>query len=151
MSITDSSRSLSFINHQQPDTTFLLVETDLETYGDQLFRLADLNMDGRQDLVVTATDGLRFEHAIYENQGNFTWNKVLVNAGSSVWLELRLSDLNSDGVPELITSSTEGLMVYQKGAVGYEKVDMNNDLTQLHTDPVVVDIDKDGFTDLFVS
>jgi gliding motility-associated-like protein len=151
LSVTDSSRSLSFIYHQQPDTTFLLVETDLETYGDQLLRLADLNMDGRQDLVVAATDGLRFEHAIYENQGDFTWNKVSVNAGSSAWQELRLGDLNSDGVPELITSGTDGLIVYQKGVVRYEEVDMNNDFSQLHTDPVVVDIDKDGFTDLFVS
>lgn len=151
LSVTDSSRSISYIYHQQPDTTFTLVDTDLETYGEQLFRLADFNQDGRQDLLVSATDGARFEHAVYENNGDFTWKKTLINKGSSIWQELRLADLDNDGVLEILTSSIDGLIAYKNEPAGFEEIALPEGLDEIHTDPVVLDFDKDGFTDLFIA
>lgn len=151
LTVADSSRSVSYFYQQQEDTTFLLVATDLETYGNQLFRLADLNRDGRQDLLVTATDGTRFEHAIYENNGDFTWQKTLINAGTSVWQELRLADLDNDGMPEILTFSMDGLIIYKNEPSGFEAIALPEGLDEIHTDPVVLDFDKDGFTDLFIA
>ncbi len=151
LSVTDSSRSVSYICHQQPDTTFILADTDLETYGEQLLKLADLNQDGRQDLLLSTTDGTRFEHAVYENNGDFTWKKTLINAGTSVWQELRLADLDNDGVLEILTFSVDGLIVYKNEPTGFEEVSLPEELDEIHTDPVVLDFDKDGFTDLFIA
>lgn len=151
LTVTDSSRSVSYFYQQQADTTFMLVATDLETYGEQLFSLADFNRDGKQDLLVSSTDGTRFEHAIYENNGDFTWTKTLINAGTSVWQELRLADLDNDGMPEVLTFSTDGLIVYKNQPTGFEAIALPAGLDEIHTDPVVLDFDKDGFTDLFVA
>ncbi len=151
ITVTDSSRSVSYFYQQQDDTTFMLVATDLETYGEQLFSLADFNKDGRQDLLVSSTDGTRFEHAIYQNNGDFTWTKTLINAGTSVWQELRLADLDNDGTPEILTFSTDGLIVYKNEPIGFEAISLPAGLDEIHTDPVVLDFDKDGFTDLFIA
>ncbi|GAB5523929.1 MAG: hypothetical protein Roseis2KO_18010 [Roseivirga sp.] len=149
--VTDSSRSVSYFYHQQDDTTFMLVATDLETYGEQLLRLVDFNRDGRQDLLVSSTDGTGFEHAIYENNGDFTWTKILINEGTSVWQELRLADLDNDGMPEILTFSTDGLIVYKNESTGFQPITLPAGLDEIHTDPVVLDFDKDGFTDLFIA
>lgn len=151
LSVTDSSRSVSYFYQQKPDTTFMLVNTDLETYGAQLIKLSDFNGDGRQDLLVSATDGARFEHAVYENNGDFTWTKNLINAGTSVWQELRLADLDNDGMPEVLTYSTDGLIVYKNEPSGFEAIELPESLKEIHTDPVVLDFDKDGFTDMLIA
>lgn len=151
LTVTDSSRSVSYLYRQKSDTTFTLVGTDLATYGEQLIKFVDFNMDGKQDLLVSSTDGTRFEHAIYENNGDLTWNKVSINAGTAVWQELRLADLDNDGKPEVLTFSTDGLIVYKDGPTGFEEINLPEALSEIHTDPVVVDFDKDGFKDLFIA
>lgn len=151
LTVTDSSRSVSYLYQQMADTTFSLVNTDLETYGEQLIKLVDFNMDGKQDLLVSSTDGIRFEHAIYENNGDLTWNKVSINAGTAVWQELRLADLDNDGLPEILTFSTDGLIVYKDGPAGFEEISLPESINEIHTDPVVFDFDKDGFKDVLVA
>lgn len=127
------------------------MDIDLETYGEQLIKLTDFNMDGKQDLLVSSTDGMRFEHALYENMGDLTWNKVIINVGTAVWQELRLADLDNDGKPEVLTFSADGLIVYKDGPTGFEEINLTEGLSDIHTDPVVFDFDKDGFIDVFVA
>ena len=152
LSVTDSSRSLTVIFQQLPDTTFVLVPTDLETFGTQFYRFADMNKDGRQDIVMAASGGDRFEHVVFENQGDFTWEKQVLELGDEVWEELRLADLNNDGTLELITSTADSLLIYTQGELIWEKVLLADTLlSTLATDPVVLDHDKDGFVDLLLT
>ena len=150
ITVLDDSRSLSLVYEQLPDSTFVLRPTDLETLGQQQFRIADLNGDGRQDLLMSATDGTSFEHAIYENNGNYTWDKVVINTGITHWEELRLADLDNDGFPEIITASAEGLEVFRREGQVWESVTLPEEIVPIITDPVLVDFDRDGFMDLLL-
>ena len=151
LTVTDSSRSLTYIYQQNPDTTFTLQNTDLETYGTHQLRIADIDMDGRQDLVLAAFDGVRFEHAIYENNGDLTWNKVLITEGEALWQELRLADLNNDGVLEILTATNDSISIYQNGPTGWTAIGLPNEVPDILTDPVVFDYDEDGFLDVFLA
>lgn len=144
------SESLTYVYEQQADTTFVLRNTDLETFGEQIIRMADLNQDGRQDLLVSATNGNFFEHTIYLNKGDYTWDKVIIDTGQSRWNELRMTDLDNDGFPEIVTSSEEGLEIYQRTGGGWETVDLPEDFVPVITDPVLADYDKDGFQDILL-
>ena len=149
-SITDVSTSLSFVYEQQADTTFVLQATDLQSLGQQQFRIADLNGDGRQDLLMSSTDGTSFEHAILENNGDYTWTKVVINTGITHWEELRLADLDNDGQPEIITASEEGLEAYKEVNTVWEIITLPEEVLPLITDPVIADFDKDGFKDILL-
>lgn len=149
--VMDASISLTYIYKQNADTTFTRLNPDLQTYGDQLFRLTDINRDGRQDLVMSATDGLLFEHAIYINEGGFTFSKILINQGTARWQELRLADLDNDGMEELLTSSEEGLVIYKQEASAWLPINLPQEISTILTDPVVLDFDTDGYLDLFIA
>lgn len=152
ITVTDSSRSISYIYHQLSDTSFTRLDVDLETFGTQLIRLADLNMDGKQDLLISATNGANFEHVMYENQGDLTFSKTVITRSEHLyWEELQLADLDNDGLLEIITSGTGGFTVYKNVIGAFTRVDLRDDLNEVKTAPVILDFDKNGFLDIFLA
>lgn len=151
LSVVDSSRSVSTFMHQQPDGSFNVVAVDLETFGTQMLRIADMNKDGLPDLIVSASGNNKFEHFVFQNNGTFTFTKDLIDVGVSQWTEIRTADLNNDGDLEILATDDNGVIIYQETGAGWEELPRTAGIAGIQTDPVILDFDRDGFLDIFLS
>lgn len=119
-------------------------------------RLADVTGDGRDDLLVTASDITSFSVFANNGLGGFWPARVYVHpySYSNVWpVGLEVMDLDGDGVAEVVTASPElapaaMLNVYRLQGNGFlglsERIPSHHSPTAL----LAADIDRDGDEEL---
>jgi len=116
----DSNLDLAFANHEQKYLTVLLgngkgnfiaapkspfpVEGIPHTHG---IATADFNNDGRLDLVTDSWGNNQVEVLFGDSLDLFKKQGVFFKVGKRPYQRLRAADVNSDGIPDIVTTNTE--------------------------------------------
>jgi uncharacterized protein (TIGR03437 family) len=105
--------------------------------------IADLNGDGKADLVLTCEDGGATSVAVLLGNGDGTFQRETYYPAASVYA-LAVGDLNGDGIPDIATSG--GTILFGDGKGGFPtRKDYVSDTTGSVT---IADFDGDGKPDL---
>jgi hypothetical protein len=119
------------------------------TVAENTFALsADLDGDGKRDLVLSSSDNL----SVYPGHGDFTFGAPIQLAPGGAPLDGIIADLNNDGRKDLVTGNGEANTIsifINRGAFLFATSDMFtphdvNDVT-------VADVDRDGRLDLLAA
>jgi len=111
-------------------------------------RSADLNGDGKRDLVLPGPAGA----SVYPGHGDFTFGAPIELVTNGAPLDGIVADLDGDGRSDLITANGEGGTVsifMNRGAFVFSPSDIH--LTHQANDVTVADVDRDGRLDLLVA
>ena len=116
----DGNLDLAFANHEQKYLTVLLgngkgnfiaapkspfpVEGIPHTHG---IATADFNNDGRLDLVTDSWGNNQVEVLFGDSLDLFKKQGVFFKVGKRPYQRLRAADVNSDGIPDIVTTNTE--------------------------------------------
>lgn len=110
--------------------------------------IADLDGDGRPDIVVQSRDGGILGFGYHEDAGTFVplWTRSTgFDALNGHWDSLAIHDLDDDGVPEIIEASPHPAVYNNRGQLldgGSPGINTTYNSTQLH--PVVGRLDDGG-------
>ena len=120
--------------------------------GDLCLRVADINNDFRNELIVSHSEGcgnVSFFHASDPKSGPWT-EKPVYSTSSCGWHSLQVGDINNDGKPDIMSAQMHGLVMafYNPGAdaLGAWASDQVA-TTGLHT-AVLADVDRNGSLDI---
>jgi len=115
--------------------------------------LADMNGDGLTDLVMADSNG----YHVYLNNGS-TFSNPSTNWGNPGFVfttnsDVRLADMNGDGLPDLIKADSSGYHVYLNTGSGFNSTSQlwgnpGFDFTANSDDVALVDMNGDGLPDL---
>ena len=116
----DGNLDLAFANHEQKYLTVLLgngkgnfiaapnspfpVEGIPHTHG---IATADFNNDGKLDLVTDSWGNNQVEVLFGDSLNLFKTQRVFFKVGKRPYQRLRAADVNSDGIPDIVTTNTE--------------------------------------------
>ena len=104
--------------------------------------VADLNRDGRSDLIVTRSGGMD----LYLASGDGTFTKGMAISGS--WRGLAIDDLDRDGVLDIVgTASSGGLVAYLGDGSGGIKATKVSDASARRYSLAVGDLTGDSIVD----
>lgn len=94
------------------DGSFLTPQTYAIEAGASEFQIADLDSDGRMDLVVSYEEHPRYEASIFWNgvDGSLNHQFVTRSAHGHLW-RTHLDDVNGDGQPDVVTELSNVLVV----------------------------------------
>ena len=113
--------------------------------------IADINSDGRQEIVATCFDG-----NVYALNGDGTrlWMTTPSAGSRPIQASPAVGDINNDGRPEVVISTLEGMAYALAGADG--KPLWNHTMGYTEKDytalvPVITDLDGDGKTEVLVA
>lgn len=130
-------------------TSFTLSNID----GNSSFAMADMNNDGRMDIVYSTTDVMGSVVTLFGN-GNGTFGSattLLIGSGRATGITL--GDLNRDGNIDITTQSTSGnaTRVLLGNGNGTFASTMSYNTNVAYTSSTLADINSDGILDLFIA
>jgi hypothetical protein len=124
----------------------------------------DIDKDGDIDLVTCEHKGKEFKLMLFENNGNGKFIMHLADQGHESHLGTRLTDLDSDGDPDLVSTAWDNykfLHIWRNDAIKNEikwshLSSVNGDLPvpnggHEQTSCLVADLDKDGIKDFIIT
>lgn len=102
-------------------STLNIVTTTPDLY---VFDVADMDNDGKVDIVLGFDEFEGKQLSIYKNNGTNSFSEVIVaNNNTSSIEDLVVDDLNNDGKPEIVVVRTfEGVAFVNKGNLVFEKI-----------------------------
>jgi gliding motility-associated-like protein len=110
----------------------------------------DYDNDNRMDLILSPVNGTNA--LLYRNTGNFKFESTTLSIPA--FEVLHFSDLDNDGSPDCIWSGPEGVSyatkTYKKNSAS-EWIVQHDSLKLRLADILTVDLNKDGFRDIFMS
>ncbi len=140
-------------------TYYLMVNDGEENFEDVVIKedrtqwtqvkSADINADGRLDLVVFQADLQKIGWLRNNGDGNFGWRRDIIKSGSLDYADFTVANLDQDSLPELILSVGDSLG-YIKNIDGEAFAEFSTLLRQNVDEFVPSDIDQDGLQDITV-
>ena len=98
------------------DGTFRTLETDLTNYDTASVAVADVNGDGKPDIVVTHSGGNTL--SVLLGAGNGTFTPISPTDGVGLRNTPYLTDLTGDGTPDSVILDSTGDILFRKGLPG---------------------------------
>ncbi|MEM7232712.1 MAG: VCBS repeat-containing protein, partial [Planctomycetota bacterium] len=139
------------LHQQQADGTFLPpVQLPIDPIVPTEVRIADLNLDGNPDLIVTGVFSPQVE--IFYGDGMFGFTSELVSTNVSIVQSLEVAFLDEDAFPDLLigeTGANDVTILFNDGAGGFT-------LTEIPLPAFsqwslsALDANQDGLTDILV-
>lgn len=126
--------------------------------------IADLDMDGDLDLITNEHKGPRLETQLWKNDGQGNFSKYLIDTGKENHLGTQLADLDGDGDLDLVGAAWDNYAQMHLWRNDYidnryqwrhlstttGELPMPNGGNQ-QTASLVVDVNKDGINDIFIT
>lgn len=109
--------------------------------------VADLDLDGRPEIIVARASGRIYAFTIPESAGDSISELWSFNAGGSINAEPALVDLNGDRVPELVVTTAEGELIVMDGRDGTVLYRIG---LGAQGPPLITDFDRDGDFEIVV-
>jgi len=122
-----------------PFTTFAVPSVDVRSV-----QLADLNRDGKQDVVLVAYLDGGIWTALSNGDGTFTTPQRLL--GASRWAVV--VDVNGDGFKDVVSTNTHEVPVYLGDGAGGLVASYFLDVDDPYSAPRFTDVDRDGRLDI---
>ena len=116
--------------------------------------VVDLNQDGIDDLILCHRGTTPSQGMLQDSNGNWTdigWDGSLFKG----WNRAKLADINNDGIPDLVTTSTAHGVRILKGLSSAPFVDLETALIELPMPSQslgveILDVNNDGLLDIYV-
>lgn len=128
----------------QPESRLPLV---FEGKGAKAFAAADLDKDGKTDLIATAAGKTYILLSSQKAFHNKNKRKVLALAGTSV----AIGNINHDAFPDFAVCSKSRVVVFFGSQAGFSLKHSSQLSVDTPSDVVLADVNKDGFDDVVVA
>ncbi|HTH57237.1 MAG TPA: T9SS type A sorting domain-containing protein [Cyclobacteriaceae bacterium] len=130
-------------------------------------QFADINVDGKKDLVFTATDKKLFNSHLFffANKSNQKFDfagqpLVEINFSFNQFESILITDVNSDGLPDILIGKTDGSLQYWNnggsgssphfGLFNSSYLGLGSNIIRYCPAPAIADINGDGKQDLLI-
>lgn len=145
----DTPSSLFLSNRHNPQIFAPEARIDVSTMGPDSYTIADLNLDGRPDIVIPGNDGL----SIYWNEDKNSFSRAnRTSVSPNATMSVRVADFNRDGYLDLLPSEwSPGSMqtyIYYGGPSGFStaaRTALEVSGIRFHT---IGDFNNDGWVDV---
>jgi hypothetical protein len=145
----DTPSSLFLSNRNNPQVFRPEARIDVGTVGPDSYTIADLNLDGRPDIIIPGNDGL----SIYWNDSKNPFARANRTTVTSIQLMgVRVADFNKDGYLDLLPSEwspgSKQTHIYYGGPSGFStaaRTALEVGGIRFHT---IADFNKDGWIDV---
>jgi hypothetical protein len=147
---------------QRRDGTFALAaEYPVVTWGSAEIHLADLNKDGRMDVVAWADAAEPTQMVFYQRPGGLLGPPIhlapalLPGIGDAAWSGATVFDADDDGKVDIVITTggnapSASVVIYAQGADGTFKTQSGYAAYEIPTLPVAADMNNDGLLDLVI-
>lgn len=139
---------------EMENATDLIIDNNVNYTDEMISKIADINGDGKDDIVVITEPTYDYNIGWYENldTGHFLRHQIMRGSQIPLFEDIEIADVNQDGKPDIISfktpsnASSEGVGLFLNSGNGEFESIRIRDEDALHL--VIKDIDNDGYPEI---
>ncbi|NVO18723.1 MAG: T9SS type A sorting domain-containing protein [Bacteroidetes bacterium] len=155
-------RNLGGDQFARQEVNIELISGSVGNFSVNSAKWADFDKDGLKDVVIAMATGSGFDLVFYKNLGNFRFQKTDIGLPKLNYARLAVSDLNQDGLPDLVFIGSTESTLYSNDYSGTLNVLLNkgnlnfDELYTISNAGVFIntlnlgDYNNDGFPDILL-